>query len=439
MLERWLWMIDNAPRLLAEATRDGADIRKQLARRHRLNVWQTEMLWEQQQYANRARSRFPAIERWLWTDMSLQQATDWDSAQLTASLFPAGVPVVDGCCGAGANLVAFGLAGHAAVGIDSDPILCHLARANAAAHGLTLQALTAEIPRSLGRLDHVGLHLDPDRRASGSRSTQGDQFSPTLQECLTAGLRARSALIKVSPGTEVDRQVTAAWNRCWIGSGRECPVQLLVRGDIQWPHHARSLYEKLPGGSHGWRVAALVGYASRVSEPARLGQPGQPGQPGQADIACPPLIYAASDAECAAGVDCELTLTGRYLFEPHAALYAAGLAAVWCAEQAYSPLTASEGYYLGDQPLWTPWGQCFRIVEEVPWDDRQVRKWLRRHGIGALEVKKRLVQMDANPFQRRYSQPDGRPLTCLVTRIGRQTRAIMAERITAADLPAVAE
>jgi hypothetical protein len=123
-----------------------------------------------------------------------------------------------------------------------------------------------------------------------------------------------------------------------------------------------------------------------------------------------------------------VTEPAEFVYEPHPAIYAAGLAPTWALERELSAITHPRGYYTGDRLESSPWAQTFRVLDVISWDDRRVRKWLRSAGAGTLEVKSRLITIDASELQRRYSQPEGRPLACLLTRSGKGLRAIMAER-----------
>lgn len=355
-------------------------------------TWQEQLLEEQVRFRMRCHERFPNPEKWLWTDRSLQQASDWSSAVFKASLFESGLRVLDACCGAGADLVALA-ADHEVVGLDRDRHMLWLAHANLHAHEREGRLCQGEVTTSLGRLARVGLHIDPDRRTGEGRSTrttQGDAFSPSLAESMGLGQAARAAVIKLAPATQLS-EIEAArsdWRRCWLGSQRECPQQLLVRGEASI---------EIPDG----HVAAVL---------------------LQREL--PPLVYSGAPME-GCGIETE---PAEYIYEPIPSLYAAGLAPLWATQHNLSALSTPRGYFTGDEFVSQPFAQCFRVLDYFSWDDRRFRKWLRQHHAGNLEIKCRLIPMDASELQRRYSQPEGRPLVCLLTRIGKSIRVVMAER-----------
>lgn len=391
----WVWLAQEGHRILRDVRLLSMKPIKIDMRTHRLDAVQQALLEEQLRFRQRSRDRFPEPDRWLWTDRSLQQASDWASASYKASLIAPEIAVVDACCGAGSDLVALAME-HEVVGIDRDSRMVDLARANLEAHELQAEVCVGDIPSSLGDLNNVALHIDPDRRVGEERSTRtthGEAFSPSLAQCVELGQRARVAIIKLAPATEVvfEDGWAADWRRCWLGTQRECPQQLLLRGDTQL---------QIPAG----QVAAVI--ARSDANPQAYC--------GELDVDVP-LV----------------TEPDTFIVEPHPSLYAAGLVPAWAVENNLSAITHPRGYYTGDQTTPTPWAQSFRVLARFAFDDRRLRKWLRSHDAGLLEVKSRLINVDASDLQRRYSQPQGRPLVCLLTRSGKGLRAIMAERFIA--------
>lgn len=396
----WLWLMREGHRLLKGVQLPVAGPLKVDGRRDRFSAVQQAMLEEQLRFRRRSRDRFPDPEQWLWTDRSLQQASDWSSATFKADLIDRDIDVVDACCGAGADLVALAQ-NHRVLGIDCDARMVLLARANLRAHQRSADFCVGMVPDSLGDLSRAALHIDPDRRVGQdrmSRTTHGEAFRPTLDQCMRLAERARAAIIKLAPATILDNSETSShWRRCWLGTQRECPQQLLLGGETRL---------SVPGG----QVAAALCASMQ-----------QPGGSGLATVYC-----GEQDTPCDV-----VSEPGGFVYEPHPALYAAGLAPSWAREQRLSAITQPRGYYTGDRLTATDWAQEFRVLDLIAWDDRRVRKWLRAHDVGTLEVKSRLVTLDASEIQRRYSQAQGRPMVCLLTRVGKGLRAIMAERTSA--------
>jgi len=375
-----------------------------------LAAWQINLLCEQTELRGRASIRFPDSQSWLWTPRSLAQASDWWCARFKASLFPSHVHVFDGCCGAGVDLVALAMRG-AATGIDRDPSLVALANANLATHGLPESAEEGELPRDFSIQaadDSRWLHLDPDRRAADSidrRLRKSEDFSPSLTESLEMLRRASGAILKLAPASIIEPQVESAFQnefglaRCWLGNLGECRQQLLVTGELVKGESAKSV--AIPIWQPNFRWAVLC-------------------EPNAA-----PAVISGTLQETCMG---ELT-PRRFIYDCHSVLHASQLQIAWAESVGAEPLGTSQGYFTSDTALNSAWAQGFEVVDVLPWDGRRVKRWLREHRIGEVEVKKRLLQLDANEYQRQLRGAGEAKITLLITRLGDRVRAVVARRL----------
>lgn len=398
-LEQANWLI--AERAIRDASEQySADVR--------LKPWQANLLREQVELLRRASSRFPDAQNWLWTPRSLAQSSDWWCASFKASLFPRDQLVLDGCCGAGVDLVALSMRG-AAIGIDRDPTLVALANSNLAAHGLAESAKQGELPRDFTNQasDARWMHLDPDRRPADSitrRLRNAEDYSPSLSESLEMASRASGAIVKLAPSSAIETQVESAFQsenalvRCWLGNLGECRQQLMVTGELV--------------------TSVLVKKHFAQSSPLKC----------RTAVLCEPnsdawLISGPPQESCAAALK-----PGRFIYDCHAVLHAAQMQGVWAESAGAAPLGSSQGYFTSDAAHQSPWAQCFEVMEVLPWDQRRVKRWLREHRIGDVEVKKRLLQLDANDQQRQLRGAGEAKITLLITRLGDRVRAIAARR-----------
>ncbi len=373
---------------------------------------QLSMLEQQAALRVRSRHRFPEPEQWLWSDRSLAQASDWLSACFKASLFPRRAEVLDGCCGAGADAVALAARG-AVCAIDNDPWMTALAVNNADAQGLSLATRTTNLDSSaIGAAQW--LHVDPDRRPGNRKTLIADQFSPPLQDVLHLANRTRGYAIKLAPSTLFDLDLTH-WIaehcvRVWLGGHCECRQQLLIGNEVQD------------------NLARNLGLPEAVSQRHAIAILLTDGSDRLATALEPSNHYCfAAPAQCES-VSLEADVD-QFIFDLHPTLHVSGLALAWAHQQNLYPISGQHGYYTGSQSVPGPWAQSFQVMDVIAWDDRKIRKWLRQNQVGQVEVKCRMVTMNANDFQRRYSKPEGRPVTLLVTRIGDRVRAIAAERL----------
>ncbi len=405
-LDELRWLDQHARHLLAEPAQ---------AKSQKLSTLQRGWLQEQRLLQSRAAARFPNPEQWLWTDRSLSQASDWLSARFKAGYFAAEQAVVDACCGAGADAVAIASRGSPVTAVDADPAMTLLAEINAGRQRLSIRTITQPLSMELVRhlaSDHAGIHIDPDRRPNDRRTSHGDAFSPPIAEVLDYAEQFATAVIKLAPSTrldvELEQQIDQRFARVWLGNRGECRQQLLVRG---------SLSDPVPAG----REAGLIAEQPDSSCNNAL------------ELSCRRYSLADRFNLETTGWDAVTYDVGRYVFDLHPVLHASRLQVAWGHSQGMQPLSEPTGYHTsGSLPHATAWSegwcQAFEVREILPWDDRQVRRWLRSFGAGAVEVKCRLAKLDANAFQRRYQSDSGQPVTLLVTKLDGKTRAIAATR-----------
>ena len=342
-------------------------------------------------------------------------------------MFTEGEPLVDACCGAGVDALASARRGPV-VAVDHDESMVALARSNAAAQGFGLEAEACSFDaRAAARLRQRAsfLHVDPDRRkqqesqrraganpgVGDQRTNRADAWSPSLEVILDSARHFDATMIKLAPLTmmsaELEQLVNVNFSRAWIGSLGECRQQLLLAGDL--------------------RSSNLQGRLAILADPNSGGfiDTGSQQTPLEQGVIASGLTYSAEPETQAIDV---ANHPGDYIFDLHAVLHASGLQSAWSEEHGLRPLGSPHGYFTADRAIHTPWAQCFEVLAELPWDDRQVRKWLRQKDVGVVDVKNRLVRMDAAGFQRRYSAEGSNAICLLVTRLGRRTRAIAARR-----------
>lgn len=373
---------------------------------------QRSLLEQQRTLRARSRSRFPSPDLWLWSDRSLAQASDWLSACFKASLFPQQVAVLDGCCGAGVDAVALAARGpvHA---VDCNPWMTALAASNATAHGRSLTASITELDAD-ALCDAQWMHVDPDRRPGDRKTLVADQFSPSLYEVLCLAELTRGCVVKLAPSTLYDSDLAKSINercvRVWLGSHAECRQQLLLCKEAQ-----DGLMRRLE-----LRESLCQRHAIAVLLSVRLDQTNQASTQPQS------LYFAANAMQESISGKSEVD---DYVFDLHSTLHAAGLSMAWAQQQNLQPISNEHGYFTGPQPVLSPWTQCFEVLDVLAWDDRKVRKWLKQSQVGLVEVKCRLINLNASEYQRRYSRREGRPVTLLVTQVGDRVRAVVAQRV----------
>jgi hypothetical protein len=94
-------------------------------------------------------------------------------------------------------------------------------------------------------------------------------------------------------------------------------------------------------------------------------------------------------------------------------------------------LDATIAWITTDAAPASPFGQAFRVREELPFDERRLKPALRERGIGTLEIKKRGVDVDPAALRRRLALRGDASATLVLTRVAGRRTALLVERLAA--------
>jgi len=335
----------------------------------------------------RARPKFlDFASRMLFTPDGLEQSTRLAVAAQHAGRFArAGIrSVADLGCGIGADAMAFASLGMRVVAVDRDEVTAAVAAYNLApfpdarvVHGDAL----ADEPD-----DADALWFDPARRSAGRRQSDPADWSPPL-DAVFARAAAKPAGVKLGPALD-HALLPEGVEAQWVSVDRDV-VELVV-----W---SGALAREGVG-----RAALLLG----GEHPAELTAAG-----------------AAPDAEAGA--------LGQYLLEPDGAVIRARLIGDLAERVGGRMLDPTIAWVTTDTEPTTPFGQAFRVREELPFDERKLKAALRERGIGTLEIKKRGVDVDPAAFRTRLGLKGAEAATLVLTRLGGRRVAILADRVSA--------
>lgn len=385
---RWL-LSDSAGRLMSELTSSAADALRLAARlRKGLPAQRVHLLLEQVELRRRGRAKFAQADRMFFTPLGLEQATDEWVAAYKSQRFSSGEGVIDLCCGVGGDLMALARRGPA-IGVDLDPISALLARANAPA------AETAVADVTKLKLPFSAWHLDPDRRASGRRATRAEFYRPGPQAIETLLAACPSGAMKLAPAAELPERWLEICESEWISRDGAC------RQLVAW----FGKFAEQPGQR---RATVVFGNA-------------QP--PRYHSLAGSPSVEPAVASRM-----------GRYLAEPDAAVLAAGLVGSLAATEGLAVIAPGAVYLTGDAETSSPALTWFEITDELPFDLRKLKAFLRERRIGALEIKKRGVEADPERLRRQLQVPGDGRATLFLARRGKSVTALITRRQSGAPV-----
>jgi hypothetical protein len=83
-----------------------------------------------------------------------------------------------------------------------------------------------------------------------------------------------------------------------------------------------------------------------------------------------------------------------------------------------------------DNPRQTPFAKPFRVLRDLPNNERTIRKALRELNCGRLEIKARRLPIDVERLHRSMPTSGDRPLVLIFARVSGKARAVIAERVT---------
>ncbi|GAB85880.1 class I SAM-dependent methyltransferase [Gordonia rubripertincta] len=321
----------------------------------------------------------------LLTDDGLQQATASvvaaHRAAEIAARFSASV-VHDLTCSIGAELRELvrvnGIAG--VIGSDLDRVRLAMARHNVP--DATLLVADALTPTSTADV----LLADPARRSDAGRIFRLDQLTPPLLELL-ATYAGRVLIVKCAPG--LDHQMLR--NR--FGFDGEVQVTSLdggVREACLWSG---------PGVETRRRATVL-----RTRPDGAVSE------------------FEITDHE---DDDVPAGDAGEWIVDPDGAIVRAGLVKHYAHRFGLWQLDPQIAYLTGDS---VPAGaRGFRVIEQVGVTEKVLRKALAAHGCGPLEILVRGLDVDPDQLRKKLKPKGDRPLSVVLTRIGRKGTAFICE------------
>ena len=384
--DQWLTSADAEP-WLARAEESREDIVKLTqALRSELSAARTHRVLELVELRRRAKSKFAKAARMFFTRVGLEQATDEIVAAYKAARFPAKRPVADLCCGMGGDCLA--LAGRGpTVGVDRDPALAHLVRANLAVSGYEQSTICVADVEQFSLAEFAAWHIDPDRRPQGKRTTRVELHEPGPDAIERLLKDCPHAAVKLAPAAELPPDWAQAAEAEWISRDGECKQLVAWFGDVA----------KLPGQ----RAATVL--SSRNHSPRTV-------------VGAAHHDYASAQA------------VGRYIYEVDAAVLAAKLTGVLAAEHALAAIDPHGGYLTGDRRIEDGALAVFEVLETLPFDRKRLKGALHAQRIGRLEIKKRALFDDPEKLRRDLALSGDEQATLILTRIQDRATAIIAKR-----------
>lgn len=364
----------------------------------------------------RARAKFGERARTLMlTQEAAEQATRPVIAHYRADRL-ARVPglVADLGCGIGSDTAVYAAARGSAVAVELDPLTASFAAANLAfcprarvysgdvtaydpASGTGAEALLTD---GAGTSPAI-LWLDPARRElRGAKKAQTERlfdpeaFSPPFSFVLGLARTGVPMGVKLGPG--------------FPHEGIPSPEDIASdanpnpRVEAEWIQSEGSLAE-LVLWFNALAQEGVARTATSVRElPAQEATPDEGSNVDSAETSAllPPyeavsFRSALTAAEAAQSVEVPVSLPqpGEYLLEPAPAIVRSHLVAEFAQSIGAHLLDEHLAYLRSAEPVEHPLVACYEVLEEIPLQEKQLKRWVREQGFTALTIKKRGVDI----------------------------------------------
>jgi hypothetical protein len=363
-----------------------------------LSVEQVHLLLEQAELRQRATAKFSRANAMFFTRLGLEQATDEWIAAHKARRFEGRRPIADLCCGVGGDLIALGR-GSKATGVDCDAIAVFLAATNAWVYGTNCEIQVRDAA-DVDPSNFAALHIDPDRRPNGIRTSSLDWSSPSVDIVERLLSRVPNSAVKLAPAADVP----SVWaDRCeleWISRDRECRQLVAWHGEL--------------AGQPGTRRATLLTRDGSVRRTVIGGSNDHEGLPYREQV-------------------------DRFVFEPDPAVLAAHLSGALAAEHRLSAFSAGVAYLTGPTPVVDAALACFEVQDVLPLDIKKIAAHLHERNIGRVEIKKRGVDHNLQTVSKQLRLRGEDSAMLLLTKLNGKHVAIVATRIGAPSKPLTAD
>jgi hypothetical protein len=325
----------------------------------------------------------------MWVEpKGVEQATSEIVARHKAARFTSPI-VVDLCAGIGGDALA--LAERAQVlAVDRDEGMCRRLGFNAAVYELADRILAVRaraeqfaVPAS------AWLHLDPDRRALGSkRARLIDDYVPGPEFWISVAQRVAAGAIKLSPASDFARHCT----------GANYEIELIsVRGECK--------------EATAW-FGEIVSCRRRAT---RL-----------------PENVTWTDCDGPAAVRAPVGPIKGLIYDPDPSLVRAGLLDGFALAHDLTRVADGVDYLTGERMIYTPFLAAFHVLDVSPLDLKRLKRMVAMNEIGTLEIKVRGADIRPETLRRQLDL-DGERAGSLLLIGGRgPIRAVLAQRASTA-------
>ena len=331
-------------------------------------------------------------DQMLFTEAGLEQASRLKVAALHAGRFrSAGIKqVADLGCGIGAESMALASLGIDVMAFELDEVTAAVATYNLA----LFENVKVEIAdvEQLDLSQFEALFFDPARRelhgpkkATNQRHFDPANYSPNYNFCIE-NAKTKPTGIKLGPGHD-KKQIPEGTEAQWVSVDGDLVEMSLWFGKVAREKVARS--------------ALLIkgDFKDEINSP-------------NSTSASAPLAKL-----------------GRYVYEPDNSLIRSGLIAEFSEPVGLTLIAPDIAYLSSDTRIHSPWMKGYEVIDDLVFDRKKLKAYVRENNIGILEIKKRGSDISPEELRKQLAPKGEGAATLIVTRVGDAHRVLVAQPI----------
>ena len=339
----------------------------------------------------RASAKFGEFAKGMFfTEDGLEQASRLKVAAIHAGRFrTSGLKnIADLGCGIGAESLAFASLDMEVTAFELDEVTAAIATYNLAGFE-NVKVEQADVTKvDLKPFD--GLFLDPARRDLKDSKTNINKrkydindFSPSFDFVLEAA-NLKPTIVKLGPGLD-HKDIPVDAEAVWVSDDGDLVELTLYFGTLRRPDIKRAALLLSPNGT---------------------------------------FEITSSSAD---RLDAPLGALGRYLYEPDAAIIRSHLVGDLARQLNLHIFSNEIAYLSGDEELDSPWLRGYEVMENLVFDRKKLKAYLRDKNIGTLEIKKRGADITPEQLRRELDPKGSESATLIVTRVDGAHRVLIVK------------
>ena len=342
----------------------------------------------------RAQAKFGEFaNQMLFTEAGLEQASRLRVAALHAGRFrAAGISqVADLGCGIGSESMALASLGIDVRAFELDEVTAAVATYNLAAFENVHVEIADVEQLDLSQLE--ALFFDPARRelhgpkkATTQRHFDPANYSPNYNFCIEKA-KTKPTGIKLGPGHD-KKQIPEGTEAQWVSVDGDLVEMSLWFGEVARDNVARS--------------ALLIKGELKVE---------------------------INSKDVTSG-SAELAQLGKYVYEPDNSLIRSGLIADFAETEGLTLIAPEIAYLSSDTRIHSPWLKGYEVIDDLVFDRKKLKAYVRENDIGILQIKKRGSDISPEALRKQLAPKGAGAATLIVTRVGDAHRVLVTQPIS---------